>query len=246
MMGRTHAATGAVLYLAGQPLLDMWGVAPTTPGVLIAGTVAAAGAALLPDLDTTESTASHAVGPVTQLVAKIVGKVSGGHRHITHSILGVALAVGLGVGVQYIPPWGQGILLGFLFTLAVAGCMATVGTLSKPLILLSGVGAGLCVWGAGVSWIDADALPYALGIGVLAHILGDLFNGKGCALFAPFSNKMFHLVDVKLGGLVENIVWLACVAGTGVLLLIEAHVIAWTLHLSWDWDWLRMLKEALQ
>ena len=49
-----------------------------------------AGAAVLPDIDHPNSTLAHCFGFLTKSFAWLIGKVSGGHRHLTHAILGVA------------------------------------------------------------------------------------------------------------------------------------------------------------
>src|SRR5262245_16859969 len=85
-LGHTHALSGAVAgAAAGEYVLHL-----PVPGILIL-TGLTAGAAVLPDLDHPDSTLAHAFGPLTRLFAWLVGKVAGGHRHGTHSLLGVAV-----------------------------------------------------------------------------------------------------------------------------------------------------------
>ena len=88
--GRTHALSGAV---AGSAL-SIAALHASRPTVALAALVTA-GAAVLPDVDHPDSTVAHTFGLVTQAFAWIVGRLSGGHRHLTHSLSGVAVFTGL-------------------------------------------------------------------------------------------------------------------------------------------------------
>jgi len=63
-MGRTHATSGAVAFLAVLPLLHQAGL-PLTPLAVPVAAIAAAGAATLPDLDHPQATVSQSLGPAT-------------------------------------------------------------------------------------------------------------------------------------------------------------------------------------
>lgn len=104
MMGYGHAAMGAAgfLTLTSTSALAI-GVAPQAAPVMAVGALLTAGAALLPDLDHHSGTIAHAVPSVevfgvtlipspTKALARVVEDVSGGHRHLTHSLLGIAAA----------------------------------------------------------------------------------------------------------------------------------------------------------
>jgi membrane-bound metal-dependent hydrolase YbcI (DUF457 family) len=113
MLGRTHSVHGAC---AGLALGAAWGTPPAW--TLAMGGVGWVGA-LLPDLDTSSSTASRALGPVTGLVSWCVRGASrlayaatkgpadedhsGVHRHLAHSLV-AAVAVGLVVWLL-LRPW---------------------------------------------------------------------------------------------------------------------------------------------
>jgi len=86
MMGHTHWIIGGaswlgVLAFAGTP----------SPAVAAGGFALASVAALCNDIDTKNSMASKALGPVTGLISFTIRKLFGGHRKITHSLLGWAL-----------------------------------------------------------------------------------------------------------------------------------------------------------
>ena len=82
MMGTTHMAGGAVGWLAASVALH----AP--PVVAAGGAAIAAGAALVPDIDTRGSRISRRLPLVSWVVRHLPG---GDHRHLTHSIFGFTL-----------------------------------------------------------------------------------------------------------------------------------------------------------
>src|SRR5215469_11312652 len=84
-LGHTHALSGVVVGAAvGLYVTHL----PATHLALFAGLTA--GAAVLPDIDHPNSTLAHCFGFLTKSFAWLIGKISGGHRHLTHAILGVA------------------------------------------------------------------------------------------------------------------------------------------------------------
>jgi hypothetical protein len=87
MMARSHALLGAAGWLAAAPMVAGAAHHPLDPVTLAAGTGVCAGAALLPDLDHEDGLIATALGPITHLLAKGVARLSGGHRHATHSPL---------------------------------------------------------------------------------------------------------------------------------------------------------------
>lgn len=97
MMGPTHALFGATSY-AALPLVGI-------PAPLI-GLPVAAIAALLPDLDLKQSTASKFLGPVGRLVRLFAG----GHRKHTHRwwLLGLIILVLAIFAVQWVLPVAVG------------------------------------------------------------------------------------------------------------------------------------------
>jgi membrane-bound metal-dependent hydrolase YbcI (DUF457 family) len=85
MLGRDHALTGAVVFAALAPVLHV----PLAE--LPAGVVLGAGAGVLPDIDHPDSTIAESFGFLTEAFAKFMNFISGGHRHGTHSLIGVAV-----------------------------------------------------------------------------------------------------------------------------------------------------------
>lgn len=104
MMGKSHAVTGAGLWLAGWGWAATAGFADPGVDVLTAGTMLCTGAALLPDLDHPNSRLAHSGGLITLGFAKMVGRIGAGihaatkldadrpdkdgHRTITHTFFG--------------------------------------------------------------------------------------------------------------------------------------------------------------
>ncbi|GIE76545.1 membrane protein [Actinoplanes philippinensis] len=114
MLGKSHALSGGVGWLAGSALAAAAGHAPPAVAV-VAGAAVSTGMALLPDLDHPESTVARTLGPLTRILAGAVsigaaslrsascrhcltGRGRGGHRGITHTAVG-AVVLGLAVGV---------------------------------------------------------------------------------------------------------------------------------------------------
>src|SRR5699024_6283746 len=102
MMGGHHAVSGAAAWLAvtgsatigdralGAGMLDLTG-----PEVL-AGTVVATGAALLPDIDHPSATIARSAGAISRLASSAISSAAG-HRGATHTLLAVAVFTLAGV-----------------------------------------------------------------------------------------------------------------------------------------------------
>lgn len=110
MMGKSHALSGGVGWLAGCAALTTAGVA-LEPAVVLVGAAVSTGFSLAPDIDHPQSTVAHSLGWLTRAIAAgvargaavvrtrscahcLTGPDRGGHRAITHTALGAA-AVGL-------------------------------------------------------------------------------------------------------------------------------------------------------
>lgn len=88
MMGRTHALSGAMMFGLAAPVASY--VTPLSLAELALGTAVCAGGAVLPDIDHPGSGVSRTFGPLTRGFAVVIGRLSGGHRRGTHSLLGAA------------------------------------------------------------------------------------------------------------------------------------------------------------
>lgn len=224
-MGRTHATSGAVAFLvlvpaAGAAGFDVSGLAVAT------GAVAAAGAAMLPDLDHPQASVSQALGPLTRLMARGVSVVSGGHRCGTHSLLGVAVVAGVGVVVYRAGGIWLGLWLAFLAAITLAALrvrLSRVTVVHTVACLIVGAAlASLSVWGA----VPLRLVPWAVAVGAAVHVAGDCLTREGCPLLWPVSSRRVAVLQLRTEGPVER--W---VIGPG--LAVVAVVSIWQLA---DWD----------
>jgi membrane-bound metal-dependent hydrolase YbcI (DUF457 family) len=191
MLGHSHALSGmAAGAAAGEfvlhlPLTGTFGLAAFTAGM-----------ALLCDLDKCGSCPARCLGILSEGVAWFIGKVSGGHRHLTHSILGIAIFTGLAwASCLFRHDWGGRIGLGLLITLSVAGGLEALHITRGTLADLAGVAVAAAVVKFG--W-ELTLIPLATALGVSTHILGDMCTDSGCMLLYPFSKHRFHLLPGPL------------------------------------------------
>jgi membrane-bound metal-dependent hydrolase YbcI (DUF457 family) len=156
----------------------------------------AAGMALLNDLDKCGSCAARSLGFLSEGVAWFIGKVSGGHRHLTHAILGIGIFTCLALlSCHFRHDWGGRIGLGLLITLSVAGGLEALHITRGTLADLIGiaVAAGVIKLGLGLTLI-----PFAVLIGASTHVAGDMLTDSGCMLAFPLSKHRFHLLPGPL------------------------------------------------
>jgi membrane-bound metal-dependent hydrolase YbcI (DUF457 family) len=193
MLGHSHALSGAVT--------------GTTVGVFalhatLAGTadlaVLTAGFATVCDLDQCGSSAARSFGLITEAFAHVVRKVSGGHRHATHTALGAVIFAALAwLAGEYRSGWWGRVGLFMILALGVAaGLEALCPPRRGPRLriryadlLAAWAAAAVCVTG----W-DLALVPYAAALGILTHIAGDELTKHGCPFFWPATDKEFHLL----------------------------------------------------
>jgi membrane-bound metal-dependent hydrolase YbcI (DUF457 family) len=189
-LGHTHALSGAVagtavgLFVTHLPLPHL---------ALFAGLTA--GAAVLPDVDHPNSSLAHCFGFLTKSFAWLVGKISGGHRHLTHAILGVAGFYGLAwLAVKYRHDVGGQIGLAIFLALIIAsGLYALAVTGHGADVLAIAAAIALVVTGTGLALV---ALATALGCAT--HVAGYMLTDEGCPLFFPFSDNHQRLLPRPL------------------------------------------------
>lgn len=196
MMGHGHATTGAGAWVAltatGAGAL---GVVPMEPAQVAAGALVTAGAALLPDADHHNGTIAHSLPPFSNVLTRAVGEISGGHRHGTHSVLGVLaffalawvlapLRIDLPGGVHDDFQIGAWTIIVVMVSFALKALRLTPGKVapwaaSIPL-------ATAAVWFAPEQlwW-----LPLSVGVGALIHVIGDMLTIQGVPLLWPLRPK---------------------------------------------------------
>lgn len=96
MLGRTHAVSGAVAWLAVSPITGL----PLAQ--VAAGTAVCAAAALAPDLDEPGAKMSRLLGPLRHPVCMTIRRLAGGHRRGTHYLVTHMAFAGL---VAIWSPW---------------------------------------------------------------------------------------------------------------------------------------------
>jgi membrane-bound metal-dependent hydrolase YbcI (DUF457 family) len=211
MLGRDHALSGALVLAALAPLLHVSG--ETLP----AGIVLAAGAGVLPDIDHPDSTIARSFGVLTEGFAKLVATISGGHRHGTHSLVGIAVftAGAWAAGAYQIAGKGgvafsSGSLHGSLgwhmlpaalyLTLLYSSALRALHIGGHHGDLIGFVSAAVtCYLGADVAYVaighwQVPLLAVATGLGCAAHIAGDELTHGGCPVLWPVSKHEFHLL----------------------------------------------------
>lgn len=210
MMGAHHAASGAAVWLALTTQFEIGlgalqhvltaapdsvtvglGLMDLTPTAVVAGALVTAGAALVPDADHRNATIAHSLPPLSNIVCIQVGRVSGGHRHGTHSILGLAVFVAIaalaGMWTIGLPGFGAifpgaGLLAVLLASFAAKALKFIPDTMQRfPWVV--GIAVGLFVTFFAPQ--EDYWFPLAMGLGAAAHILGDMITTGGCNLIWP-------------------------------------------------------------
>ncbi len=214
MMGAHHAASGAAVWLALTTQFEIglgavhhilpavpesvtvgMGLMELTPTAIVVGAVVTAGAALVPDADHRNATIAQSLPPLSNIMCIQMGRLSGGHRHGTHSILGLAVFIAIAVlagmwsmdgpGGNTIFP-GAGILAVLLASFAAKALKIIPDTMRKfPWVVGIAVGAFVTFFAPQEEYW----FPLAMGLGVAAHIVGDMLTTGGCNLIWPLRIK---------------------------------------------------------
>jgi membrane-bound metal-dependent hydrolase YbcI (DUF457 family) len=166
---------------------------PGAPLALFVGLTAAY--ALAPDMDACGSTEARSFGFVTEILAWCVRKVSGGHRHGTHSLLGIAAFTAVAwLACLFRHDWPGRIAL---FAVLAVGLASAADALRKGpahaenVLALAGA-AAMCWTGYGLALV-----PLAAALGTSSHLGGDMLTKCGCPLAWPVSMRNFHLLPRK-------------------------------------------------
>ncbi|MGA2927829.1 MAG: metal-dependent hydrolase [Solirubrobacteraceae bacterium] len=184
MMGRSHVLIAGAGYLAlAATARDALG--PPAPAQLAAGALCAGAASLLPDLDRPGSTIARALGPVSDLLARLVSLIAGGHRRGTHSLLAwLAVSVGLGAALHSSDSSTVALIVCVLACALMLRAITGAGAMACA-VLAFGVGVALV---AGVGHVDRW-LPGAVLVGYGSHLVGDLVTVEGVPLLWPLSGR---------------------------------------------------------
>jgi membrane-bound metal-dependent hydrolase YbcI (DUF457 family) len=211
MLGRDHALSGAVAFAALATSLHV------TESYLAAGVVLTAGAGVLPDIDHPDSTIARSFGFLTEWFAWVVNRLSGGHRHGTHSLLGIAVFTAGAYGAGLFQLSGSKTMASghLAFSWHIVPAILVLALLYSSALRalrigghysdLLGIAAALatCFTGADLTQLTVGSwhvplLAAATGLGCAAHIAGDELTHGGCPVFWPVSMHEFHLLPRPL------------------------------------------------
>lgn len=215
MQGYSHALTGAAGWLAlsssaavtvpaASPILGgntiplATNLLQASPEVALAGAIICAGAALVPDMDHHSGTIAYSLPPLTKIACAGVETISGGHRHGTHSILGIIAFTLLTWVASFFTitvegrtvAIGAGLIVVPLVAFAMKGLRVRLG--SRGSILNTAVGpwiVSLATAGIATYFLDEKWtwLPIAVGLGALIHCMGDALTVQGVPWLWPWN-----------------------------------------------------------
>lgn len=198
-MGKSHVAVGAFSYLALLPVVDQVAAVPTSVAGICAGTLCAAGASMLPDLDHPEARAASFLGPISRIGARGISFVSGGHRNGTHSMLAlVAIAAGAIAGLVTLGQTAQIVTVAILMAL---GACVLFEPAPESVSILAACGA---TWALFAQGVGVEVVGLAVAIGYASHLVGDCLTPEGCPLLWPLSRRRFSVGLFKTDGMLEK------------------------------------------
>ncbi|MGI8416499.1 MAG: metal-dependent hydrolase [Nakamurella sp.] len=242
-LGKTHAIAATAIGLgAAVPLAIYLGHSLPVVGVVAFAGVAG-GYGVLSDLDHSGATLSKVLGPVTGVISKGINAVSGGHRKGTHTIWFAAGMVALvWFLVSRFGLWAQVpvVFIGLYLVLMLLRIAPRRGGAGEIVFALE---AAAATWAVSHSVTDLWWVPFAVGVGVVAHILADCITTAGVPVLYPllpkFKMRLPILGDTGSGretafGVLCAVatVWLALALFTGN----DWWAASWVLHPdSWRW-----------
>jgi membrane-bound metal-dependent hydrolase YbcI (DUF457 family) len=154
------------------------------------GALVCAGAALLPDVDHRSGTIAHSLPPVSEAATRLVGALTGGHRKGTHSLLGVLVFVAIAWAASLATVRteqfgsvlvGPGVMAVLLIAFALRALKLTRKGWWWPWLTSVSL-AGMVAVFAPEEWYW---MPFCVGLGCLAHLVGDLLTTHGIPLLWP-------------------------------------------------------------
>lgn len=174
MLGHSHALSGLAAGAATLPWAPVQG-----PVAQVAWVAAAGGFAMLPDLDQPGSTIARMWGPISDVPSGLVGRIARGHRWGTHDALLAPLAFGLLATAASRTFWSSLLVLAVAIGLALHALNFVIPGRVENTV----VGNLVLSWGG--AWLllahsqPPVWLPWAVAVGVLAHIAGDALTREG-------------------------------------------------------------------
>jgi hypothetical protein len=174
VLGHSHALSGLAAGAATLPWAPVHG-----PVAQVAWVSAAGGFAMLPDLDQPGSTIARMWGPISDVPSGMVGRIARGHRWGTHDLLLAPLVFGVLATLASRSFWSSLLVLAVAIGLALHALNFVIPGRVENTV----VGNLVLSWGG--AWLLLAHtppplwLPWAVGVGVLAHIAGDALTREG-------------------------------------------------------------------
>ena len=195
-MGKSHAATGlAVGAGIGVAVFGLGSADWLIPSLAVCG------AAVLPDIDEPDSSVSREFGIVSRGFSEVVNKISGGHRKLTHSLLGLGIVVALLVPVSF----GR-VACAVLFGLLAATAWRLMAPrwlpFRKMLFIFTGAAAGEALYR--YHPISDYWFVLFVGVGWLVHMGGDYLTRGGIPLLYPRGGKSSFPIFGATGSTIET------------------------------------------
>ncbi|MGY1782987.1 metal-dependent hydrolase [Geodermatophilus sp. SYSU D01036] len=213
MLGHSHALSGLAAGAATLPWAPVEGTVAQVAWVAAAG-----GFAMLPDLDHTGSTVSDMWGPVTDVPSGAIGRLAGGHRWGTHDAVLAPLAFGALALAAAGLFWSSLLVMALGIGLALRALHFVIPGRAENTVV------GNLVLSFGGAWLllahtpQPTWLPYAVGLGVLTHIAGDLITRQGVPLPVLWlaKRRRLALTPMRTGTTLEKAVLAPLFLGVAV------------------------------
>jgi membrane-bound metal-dependent hydrolase YbcI (DUF457 family) len=224
-LGQTHALSSAAAFLAASFPVSHY-VHHLTPLTAAIGTIVAAGAGLLPDLDHPQASPARAFGPISQAASHVVNKLSGGHRHATHSLLGLTICGAL-AAAAYLNVWTLAATIWLCMGLGVRALWHRPknrpnGRLDYRDVagLVHAAVAAYIAYRLTHAGLDLSVVPFAVVLGYAVHLIGDSATESGVNWWYP-DRKRYRFASVDTGKGVERwVVVPALYAGIAAVIVI--------------------------
>jgi hypothetical protein len=202
VLGHSHALSGLAAGAATLPWAPVQGTVAQVAWVAAAG-----GFAMLPDLDQKGATISRMWGPLTDVPAGVLNTVSGGHRWGTHDLLLAPVVFGFLAYLAAGAFWSSLLLLALAIGLALRALHFVIPGRAENTI----VGNLVASWGG--AWLLLDHspspawLPWAIALGVVAHIGGDFLTKEGIPVPVIWIARRCRIspIHLRTGATVEKV-----------------------------------------
>ncbi|WP_127783268.1 metal-dependent hydrolase [Rhodococcus sp. X156] len=244
-MGRTHVLSSTAIGLAcAAPLARHVGEHPMPVATLLAFAAIVGGFGVLPDLDHPHATLARTLGPVTKALSRVVNNLSGGHRRGTHTVWMALLMVGLATTLA--TRFGRDALVPvvfvgyYLFAMILRLSPNHRSGKAELLYVVEAAAATAATYQLIEDWWW---VPYAVGFGVIGHIVGDILTVDGVPILYPLLPRL--VVRLPLLGRTDS----ALERSFATLLVPAIAWMAFALFFGqqwWDLDWLKSPPQTWQ